>query len=166
MNLGNALEKLGERESGTEHLQQAVDAYRLALQELTRERAPLDWAKILVDLGNALENLGERESGTEDLQQAVDAYHLALQELTRDRAPLDWAQAQFQMGGALAALGERAHSRDRLEEALICFQQAGSVFRAAGKVQMSEGIDRIISSLQDELTTAPAKTSEPPKPPD
>ena len=40
-NLGNALSRLGERESGTERLEEAVEAYRAALQERTRERVPL-----------------------------------------------------------------------------------------------------------------------------
>ena len=44
MNLGNALETLGERESGTGKLEEAVAAYREALKERTRERVPLDWA--------------------------------------------------------------------------------------------------------------------------
>jgi hypothetical protein len=32
MNLGAALARLGERESGTAHLEQAVEGYRLALE--------------------------------------------------------------------------------------------------------------------------------------
>ena len=44
MNLGNALSTLGERESGTARLEEAVAAYRAALEEWTRERVPLDWA--------------------------------------------------------------------------------------------------------------------------
>jgi hypothetical protein len=67
-NLGYAMFRLGERESGTADLQQAVAAYRAALVERTRERAPLDWATTQNNLGNALETLGERESGTADLQ--------------------------------------------------------------------------------------------------
>ena len=43
-NLGSALPTLGERESGTARLEEAVAAYRAALQERTRERVPLDWA--------------------------------------------------------------------------------------------------------------------------
>ena len=43
-NLGVALETLGERESGTERLEQAVAAFNEALKERTRERVPLDWA--------------------------------------------------------------------------------------------------------------------------
>ena len=35
---------MGERESGTEHLEQAVAAYTEALKEHTRKRVPLDWA--------------------------------------------------------------------------------------------------------------------------
>jgi hypothetical protein len=43
-NLGNALRLLGERESGTAHLEQAVAAYHAALEERTCERVPLAWA--------------------------------------------------------------------------------------------------------------------------
>jgi hypothetical protein len=43
-NLGNALETLGERESGADSLQQAVAADRAALEERTRDRVPLAWA--------------------------------------------------------------------------------------------------------------------------
>ena len=41
MNLGNALQTLGERESGTARLEEAVAAYRAALEERTRARVPL-----------------------------------------------------------------------------------------------------------------------------
>ena len=37
-NLGNALRTLGEREDGTERLEEAVAAYRAALEVRTRER--------------------------------------------------------------------------------------------------------------------------------
>jgi tetratricopeptide (TPR) repeat protein len=63
-NLGAALRALGERESGTARLEEAVAAYRAALEEWTRARVPLDWAMTQMNLGNALQTLGERESGT------------------------------------------------------------------------------------------------------
>ena len=47
-------------ESGTERLEQAVEAYRAALEEYTRERVPLDWAMTQNNLGNALQALGKR----------------------------------------------------------------------------------------------------------
>ena len=63
-NLGIALLRLGERESGTAHLEEAVAAYNAALAERTRDRVPLDWAITQMNLGGALWRLGEREGGT------------------------------------------------------------------------------------------------------
>ena len=69
INLGYALFRLGERESGTARLEEAVFAYRAALQECTREREPPRWALAQANLGGALLTLGERESGTERLER-------------------------------------------------------------------------------------------------
>ena len=59
-NLGHALMTLGEREGGTEHLEQAVTAYTEALKERTRARVPLDWAATQNNLGHAIQILRER----------------------------------------------------------------------------------------------------------
>ena len=53
-NLGNALQLLGQREGEVERLEQAVAAYRAALEERTRERVPPDWAITQNTLGHAL----------------------------------------------------------------------------------------------------------------
>jgi hypothetical protein len=47
-NLGIALSTLGERDSDTARLEEAVAACREALKERTRERVPLDWATSFV----------------------------------------------------------------------------------------------------------------------
>jgi tetratricopeptide (TPR) repeat protein len=73
MNLGNALWRLGEREASPERLEQAVAAYRAALEALTRERVPLDWAGTQMNLGNALASLGERERSADLLTEALAA---------------------------------------------------------------------------------------------
>ena len=115
-NLGTALWTLGERESGTARLEEAVAAYRAALEEWTRDRVPLDWATTQNNLGNALRTLGERESGTARLEEAVAAYRAALEERTRDRVPLDWATTQNNLGNALAErFGARESGTARLE---------------------------------------------------
>ena len=65
---------LGEREEGeggTTHLQEAVAACRAALAELTRERVPLDWAKVQINLGAALRSLGERKKDATLLTNGV-----------------------------------------------------------------------------------------------
>ena len=63
-NLGTALATLGERESGTKRLEQAVKAFLAALEVRTRKRVPLQWAATQNNLGNALQTLGERDNGT------------------------------------------------------------------------------------------------------
>src|SRR5258708_40043394 len=80
-NLGTGLWTLGERESGTARVEEAVAAFRAALEERTRERVPLDWAATQNNLGTVLRILGERESSTARLmrlREAIDAYELAL----------------------------------------------------------------------------------------
>jgi tetratricopeptide (TPR) repeat protein len=59
-NLGNVLFTLGERESGTARLEQAVAAYRAALEERTRDRVPLDWAGTTYILGYTEALIGGR----------------------------------------------------------------------------------------------------------
>ncbi|WP_198321157.1 tetratricopeptide repeat protein [Azohydromonas aeria] len=122
--LGIALTRLGERERGTARLEEAVQAYRAALQEYTQERVPLDWAMTQNNLGIALARLGERERGTARLEEAVQAYRAALQEYTHERVPLDWAGTQNNLGNALRALGEREDSTARLEEAVQAYRAA------------------------------------------
>jgi hypothetical protein len=96
-------------------------AYRLALQELTRERVPLQWAEAQMNLGNALARLGEREATTARLEEAVSSFRLALLEWTRERVPLQWAQTQMSLGVALSVLGERETGTARLVEAVTAW---------------------------------------------
>jgi tetratricopeptide (TPR) repeat protein len=106
-NLGGALATLGERESGTARLEEAVAAYREALKELTRERVPLQWATTQHNLGIALIRLAARENGTARLKKAVAVFRDALQERTRERVPLQWANSTGDQGVALMLLAER-----------------------------------------------------------
>ena len=105
-NLGTALSRLGERESGTARLEEAVAAYRAALTEWTRERVPLQWAMTQNNLGTALRSLGERESGTARLEEAVAAY----------RAGADRADARARavsLGADAGKSGDRVPRRSR-----------------------------------------------------
>jgi exonuclease VII small subunit len=69
---------LGERENGTARLEEAVEAFRAALQEQRRERVPLDWAETQGNLGSALRMIGERESGITWLEEALRAFESAV----------------------------------------------------------------------------------------
>ncbi|MGH6847192.1 MAG: hypothetical protein ACREC0_07085 [Methylocella sp.] len=122
--LATALGHYGEQSGENEPLAESIELYRKVLDERTRERVPLLWARTQVSLGAALATLGERESGTARLEEAVEAYRDALLELTRVRALLDWAMTQMNLGAALATLGERESGTARLEEAVAAYRDA------------------------------------------
>jgi tetratricopeptide (TPR) repeat protein len=111
--LGVALGRLGERESGTAKLEEAVVAYREALKEHTRERVPLEWARTQTGLGLALWRLGERENGTAKLEEAAATFREALKERTRQRVPLDWAITQNVLGNVLQRARREQRSSKR-----------------------------------------------------
>ena len=136
-NLGTALSTLGERESGTARLEEAVAAYRAALEERTRDRVPLQWAMTQNNLGNALGRLGERESGTARLEEAVAAYRAALQEWTRERVPLDWAATFGNQGLALVLIADRNNDGAVAETAVQQIEAAYEGLRSAGQEQWS-----------------------------
>ena len=71
---------LGQFESTTARLEEAIAASRAALEEYTRDRAPLQWAMTQNNLGMALKTLGELNAGTEPLEQADTAYRAALED--------------------------------------------------------------------------------------
>ena len=58
-------------------LEEAVAAYRAALEERSRERVPLDWAYTQFNMGLALTALGKRTSSRQQLQQALACFQQA-----------------------------------------------------------------------------------------
>ena len=136
--LGNALATLGERESGTGRLEQAVDALHAALAERTRQRVPLQWATTQNNLGGALWALGQRESGTAQLEQAVEAFRAALTEQTRERAPLDWAKSTGNLGVAQTALADRTGDARLAKAALSQIELALPTAREGGYAALTD----------------------------
>jgi hypothetical protein len=78
-NLGLALSRLGERESGTTKLEEAVVAYREALREWTRERLPLNWATSFGNEGVALMLLAERRRDAAMAKTALSQINAAFE---------------------------------------------------------------------------------------
>jgi len=75
--LGNSLWTLGQREPGTAPLEEAVIAYRSALEERTRDRVPLDWARSWGNMGVVMGVLADRRSdmwlAPQAMKQIVEA---------------------------------------------------------------------------------------------
>ena len=148
--LGTALATLGERDSGTERLEQAVAAYQQALKERTRDRVPLDWAATQNNLGNALKTLGERDSDTERLEQAVEAFQQALKEYTRDQVPLDRAMTQYNWAETELTLFEKTAQAAHLDRAQDLLRTAAAEFAAAGASHYAD----VAAGLQAKIDAA------------
>jgi hypothetical protein len=115
-NIGNVYHALGLRSldanvAAGRHLQ-AVVAYRLALQELTRETVPLQWASVQNNIANTYQALALRQRDPAQmgfyLGEAAEAQRAALAEMTRERAPQMWATAQVNLGRTLMMIGQSA----------------------------------------------------------
>jgi len=126
INLGAALGMLGVLESGNKgHLDDAVAAYRAALDKWSRGSEPREWVAAQNGLGISLWSLGRREDGTKgDLEDAIAAFHAALEVTIREREPLDWADTKTNLGIALVTLGEREGETERLAEAVKVHREA------------------------------------------
>ena len=107
-NLGDALFRLGERESGTARLEEAVAAYRAALEERTRERVPLDWAASFGNQGVAMMVIADRTNDAAIAEAAVRQIEMAY-ETTQSGGQEQWS-AYFH-----AQLPKAQAIRDRLK---------------------------------------------------
>ena len=131
--LGTSLEVIGVSEEAngkyeaTEHLKEAVEAERAALQVTTMESDPENWADTQDTLGDALQELGKRERNTNDLEQAIASYQEAAKVQTRDRDPISWAATQNSIANTYEVLGMREPSAG----GIVHLQQAVAAYEAA-----------------------------------
>ena len=96
-NLGAALRALGQREGGTDRLEEAVAAYREALMKRSRDRVPLDWAATQYNLGEV---------------------HIDLFEKTGDAAHVDTAQSHIEAALEVFRAANATHYIGMAEEQL------------------------------------------------
>jgi hypothetical protein len=139
--MGGALSRLGERESGTARLEDALTAYRAALEEVTKDSMPMLWARMQSNLGSVLALLGERECGTARLEDAVVALRAALEVPVLSQ----WALTRSNLGSALALLGARKGDTARLEEALMAYRagRSSTVYGTGHRWRLGVDPDRL-----------------------
>lgn len=94
--LGEVLSAMAGIAQREDFRQAALRAFEAALEERTRERAPVDWARTRIDMAVVLDEMGAGEA------QVAAAYRDALGVLTPARAPLAWARANAGLGELLS----------------------------------------------------------------
>lgn len=116
--------EIGDNQGDNLALLIGIEIYKLALEELTEDRNPFNWAITQMNLANALSQLGWRESGAARIEEAVIRGRLVVTQLTRELFPVEWAVAQVNLCNALTCLGKRASGTAQLEEAIIACRLA------------------------------------------
>lgn len=149
----DASAQLGAQTGRRAPLEEAVQAYRRALQAFDRTEQPTAWANAQANLGAALLTLGRDEPGGQRLEESAAAFQAALEVRTRENAPVEWAAAQSNLGAALAALGEREAGSARLIEAISAYEEALSELnrdRAPGEwAQTKNNLGAALTALGD-----------------
>jgi tetratricopeptide (TPR) repeat protein len=154
--LGVALEEEAERVSEDKAaalLDQAVQAYRRALEVYTRADLPRYWAATQNNLGIALMHEGDHASGDKAaalLDQAVQAYRSVLEVCTKADLPKDWAGTQNNLGIALMHEGEGASG----DKAVALLDQAVRAYRSALEVYTKADMPQAWASAQNNLGIA------------
>ena len=120
-------------EQGAELMNEAVAAYRAALQGRAREIDPLGWASAQSGLGLSLVQQAvwtEGAAGAELLESAITGYRLALEVWTREAHPSSWADLHSNIGAALHYLALRSEDAaiELLEQAVRSYRAALEVF--------------------------------------
>jgi len=105
-----------------ENIESAIASYTAALEVLTREAFPQDWAATQNNLGNAYSNRIRGEKA-ENIESAIASYTAALAVYTRDAFPEYWATTQNNLGSAYRnrIRGEKA---ENIESAIASYTAA------------------------------------------
>ena len=100
------LSKHEVNEKGCALLGEAVDAYKNALLERTREDNPIDWAQTQGNLGNAYLSIGKLKDDKEFMWKGVGCLKDTLLVYTQENSPIEWARTQNNLGCAFQIIGQ------------------------------------------------------------
>lgn len=123
-NLATVLETIGERETGTQTLERAVELYRQSLNYFSATDDDENWAAAQNNVGNVLISIGERRGDIDVLEQAVDAHRAALARRDRAKSPYEWASSHNNLGLALYKVAEAKGGGKLYDEAEASYRQA------------------------------------------
>ena len=117
--------ELGESAADPDTIQEAVTAYRAALDLYKSKGAPNEaWARVELGLTSALIYLSDREQGTDSLDEALAAINDAISVTDKQSDPLEWAQAQSTLGNVLRLLGDRTGDASQYKQSVDAQQAA------------------------------------------
>ena len=105
-------------------LNQAIQAYQLALTTLEPNEAPKTVAMIQNNLGSAYGDLAQYQDPAQNLQKSVAAYELALRYRSATEEPARYAATQNNLGTACWNLAQHQQPLTYLKRAIAAYQHA------------------------------------------
>ena len=130
--IGNLYWMLSRSPENAEHtlsyLEQAIQAYQLALTKLTAEEAPHTYAMIQNNLGAAYGDLSRQKDPAESLEQSIRAYEEALRYRRAESEPLKYASTQNNLGTAYWNLAQHQSPVPNLRAAITAYAEALSYY--------------------------------------
>lgn len=126
--LGNLYWMLSHCPSPAEHrlsyLEQAIQAYQLALTKLIAEDAPQTYAMVQNNLGAAYGDLARYKDPAESLELSIRAYEEALHYRHAESEPLKYASTQNNLGTAYWHLAQHQTPIENLQAAIGAYAEA------------------------------------------
>ncbi len=130
--LGNLYWMLSRYPNSAEHklsfLEQAIQAYQLALTKLAIEEAPQTYAMIQNNLGAAYGDLARHKDPAESLELSIRAYEEALRYRQADIDPVKYASTQNNLGTAYWHLAQHQSPVQNLRAAITAYVEALSYY--------------------------------------
>jgi tetratricopeptide (TPR) repeat protein len=129
-NLGNVLAALAQNRRDADLYGQSIGSFEKALELVSQDTLPSEWAETQANLGAALQALGRQEADTKSLNKAVDAYTAALLVYSRKETPEKWLLVMHQLGAALHAYGLLLKGNRTLHKSVVAYKNALAVLDA------------------------------------
>jgi len=120
-NLAIVQSQIGDREVGSESLEQAVDTFRRASE--TVQHDPRLKALVETSLAANLVRLGKRQKDKQHLREAIRLAEAASQTLSYALLPTALVVAQNALAVAFEALGDRENDPEMLEQAISVYRR-------------------------------------------
>ncbi len=129
VNRGYVYLLLAQVEHSLEAADLSVEASRLGLQVIDRDKAPIEFARASMNLGAALFESGAARHDPQALKEAIVALDDAVSIYTQDFAPLDWANLQINRTQAYVALGSITNDPAHWQAAVAAGDMAAAEVR-------------------------------------
>ncbi|MDP6573271.1 MAG: hypothetical protein QGI63_00890 [Rhodospirillales bacterium] len=147
--MGNAASTVAALHGSLDLYQVAAQAYQSALENISKDDHPIEWATAQRNLGVALQALAEPSDDADSLGAAADAYHAALGVITKALFPREWAALQNRLGLMLYKLDRKTGDTELVKHALSAFQASLQVFtRAAEPLRWADIMNNFAQAAQ------------------